>query len=589
MRKTCLVMILAAFLLQIAVPVPKTAYAAADFGKYCNELDRFLKSNGNRVPQVPQSPATATKSWTKAKILVCLFEFPDVKPQLEPEFLISRVSGFGATEPSLEEYFDITSGGNFDIDFGPGVKPVWLKMPKGIASYGTSITTCDIAGVLYDSLKTAWESGLNPEDYDLDGNGMPEFFIMIFGGNSWTTGGRVPGDFMSGFNGMNWIMVGEDVLKNNKYDLKFSPITLYHEFSHCIGIWDLYDHTYKNYSPVGGWDIMGDGVWLGYCGMSAFHREKLGWLVIKDIKEPGIYTLDNLDSQTGTKCLRIPIPDSADEFIMIENRQRVDRGYCKSSPGSGLVFYHLNGRKDYTNEYNDTKAFTSPGIKMINGKPAKFHLNAFFSQDTGRDRLDISVSPDVSSWFTGKKEVSLIFKNISKASDKMSFELEYKKPALPTIEVQNALDFGVVRMGQTKIMPLNFFFTGKGGVRVDLEKDADWLDTNMNNFVGKDTNVEVIIDARQLSPGAYKARIKYVNDFKSGSVDVAVEVRSIMGDTNSDLVVDEKDIEIFFTCYGSKSDEIGYQAECDFNDDNLIDFDDFCLLSRYFGKDVRKQ
>ncbi len=582
-------MILSAILLQIAIPCPKPAYAITDFGKYCSDLGQYLKKHDGKIPQVPQNPATATKTWTKAKILVCLFEFPDVKPQLDPEFLISRISGFGATEPSLEEYFHITSGGNFDIDFGPGVKPVWLKMPRGIASYGTSMKTCDIPGVLYDSMKTAWESGLAPEDYDLDGNGMPEFFIMIFGGNSWTTGGNVPGDFMSGFNGLNWIMVGEDVLKNNKYDLKFSPITLFHEFSHCIGIWDLYDHTYKNYSPVGGWDIMGDGVWLGYCGMNAFNREKLGWLNIRDVKDPGIYELDNLDSESGTKCLRIPIPDSADEFILVENRQRVDRGYCKSSPGSGLVFYHLNGRKSYTNEYNDTIAFESPGIKMINAKPAKFHLNAFFSQDIGRDRLDLSVSSDVASWFTGKKEVSLIFKNISKIGEKMSFELEYQRPIQPTIEVQKALDFGVVRMGQMKIMPLNFYFTGKGGVRIDLEKDADWLDTNMNNFVGKDTNVDVIIDARQLSPGAYKARIKYVNDFKSGAVDVAVEIRSIMGDTNSDLVVDEKDIEIFFGCYGAKSDEISYQAECDFNDDNMIDFDDFCLLAKYFGKDVRKQ
>jgi M6 family metalloprotease-like protein len=591
MKKLISMLILCTVLLVIAMPAPKPAYARGDIDGLCKRLGERIASNGNRIPEDILHPKTAIKTWTKAKIMVCLLQFPDIKPQLEPEFLVSRFQGTGATEPSLEEYYGTTSGGVFDIDFGPeGVKPVWVKMPKPIQSY--TMTKFDygcVPGVLNDAVKAAYASGLNPEDYDLDGNGFPEFFIMVFSGNSWTTGGPVPGDFMSSYEGLTWIMVGEDVLKNKNYDLQFSPITLYHEFSHCLGIADLYDHTYKKGSPVGGWDIMGDGVWRGYCGMNAFNREKLGWCTIKDISEAGVYEIDDLDSVSSNKAYRVPIPGGANEFIIIENRQRVDRGYCKSSPGSGLVFYHWNANRAYTNDYNDTIPNKSIGISVISLKPQKYFLDAFFSQDCGRDRLDLSTSADVASWFTNKKEVSLIFRNISKAGKKMTFEIDYLKPIEPTIEVQKVLDFGMVRMGQSKTLPLNFFFTGKGGVRVELSDDRDWLDTDYMSFVGKDQTVNVTINAGNLEMGTQKASIRFRNDFKSGVVEVTVQVKSIIGDTNSDFVVDDADFANLVSCYGTRSDEAAYQSDCDFNDDNFIDFEDVLLLAKFFGRDARKE
>lgn len=575
----------------VVMPSPTPARAKVSIDDFCNRLQKRIAENGNKIPEDILHPKIASKTWTQAKIMVCLLEFPDIKHQLEPEFVVSRVQGKGTNEPSLEEYYYTTSGGTFDIDFGPGVKPVWVKMPKAMSSYTMKAfdTSC-IPALLKDSVDAAYGSGLKAEDYDLDGNGLPDYFIMIYGGNSWTTGGRVPGDFMSSYDGLTWIMVGEDVLKNNNYDLQFSPITLYHEFAHCIGIWDLYDHNYKKPSPVGGWDVMGDGVWRGYCGMNAFNREKLGWCNIKEIKEPGIYTVYDLDSPgLDNKAYKIEIPGGVNEYIIIENRQRVDSGYCKSSPGSGLTFYHLNGNKKYVNDYNDTEPNKAIGIGVIYTKASRYFADAFFSQDCGRDSLDITQSADVASWFTDKKEISLVFKNISASGEKMTFELEIKKPIEPTIEVVKKLDFGNIRMGQKKTLPLNFFFTGKGGVRVDLSDDSDWLDTDYSSFVGKNQTVLVTIDARQLEIGNRTSMLKFQNDFRSGVVEIAVQVKSIMGDTNNDLVVDDFDVQTLFAAYNTKSDDMNYQPDCDFNEDNTVDFEDVLLLARYYGKDVRKK
>ena len=570
-------------------PAPKKAQAKFSIEDLCQKLSLRIKANGNVMPDDILYPKIAARNWSSVKVMVCMLEFRDVKTQLDPNFIKTRVQGKGTTDPSLEEYYTTNSNGTLKMDFGPeGVRPKWVRMPKALQSYTMSKFDYNcVPAVLNDAYNAAVASGLSPEDYDDDGNGKPDFFIMIFGGNSWTTGGNIPGDFMSSFDGMTWIMVGEDVLNTRGYDLKCSPITLYHEFGHCLGLADLYDHTYQKGSPVGGWDVMGDGVWRGYCGMFAFNREKLGWCQIKEIKDPGVYEVDDLDGSGQNKCLKIEIPGGANEYILIENRQRTDIGYCKSSPDSGLVFYHWNAGRAYTNDYNDTNPQKAIGIAVISLKQERYYPTANFSADSGRDRLDMSLSPDVASWFSMRKEVSLIFKNISKSGSTMTFELEYLKPIVPTIQVVKSVDFGVVRMGQTKTLPVNFFFTGKSPVRIDLEKDADWIDVDLNNFIGKDQNVEVTINTKELSLGAYKARIKYSNDFKSGAIDIAVQVRSVTGDTNADFVVDDTDVANFFACYGTTSDDLLYQPDCDFNDDNRIDFLDALLLSKYYGKDLR--
>jgi hypothetical protein len=195
----------------------------------------------------------------------------------------------------------------------------------------------------------------------------------------------------------------------------------------------------------------------------------------------------------------------------------------------------------------------------------------------------------VSSWFTDKKEISLVFKNISAAGEKMTFELEIKKPKEPTIEVVNKLDFGIIRIGQKKTLPLKFFFTGKSGVRVNLSNDAKWIETDYESFIGKDQTVLVTIDATSLQIGNYTSKLKFYNDFRTGAIEIIVQVKSVIGDTNSDLVVDNADSLAFFQAYDTTSDDMVYQPDCDFNDDNQINFDDAVLLARYFGMDLRKK
>ncbi|NTU60893.1 MAG: hypothetical protein HGA95_00965, partial [Caldiserica bacterium] len=121
MRRITIFLALVMLFVNVVMPSPMPARAKVSIDDFCNRLQKRIAENGNKIPEDILHPKIASKTWTQAKIMVCLLEFPDIKHQLEPEFVVSRVQGKGTNEPSLEEYYYKTSGGTFDIDFGPGV------------------------------------------------------------------------------------------------------------------------------------------------------------------------------------------------------------------------------------------------------------------------------------------------------------------------------------------------------------------------------------------------------------------------------------------------------------------------------------
>ncbi len=157
--------------------------------------------------------------------------------------------------------------------------------------------------------------------------------------------------------------------------------TLVHEFCHLLGLPDLYDVT--GYSMgVGGWDIMGNGGWLGDWGsgvplgtipamMSAWHKIYLGWLTPKVVAAPEdsipVYATEmdtvlfrTRDSLDQTTIIKIPITPS--EYFLVENRQTdirkkdtlivdvedgvpiyvEDGEYDFFLPGSGILIWHVD-------------------------------------------------------------------------------------------------------------------------------------------------------------------------------------------------------------------------------------------------------
>ncbi len=159
--------------------------------------------------------------------------------------------------------------------------------------------------------------------------------------------------------------------------------TLFHEFAHLLGAYDLYDVTGLTMG-VGGWSLMGYGSWLGDYGagappgvipgfLDAYHRALfLDTLTqVRTVRVPlesiAVYAAEmdtELFSQRGdtARPTIVKIPITPDEYFLIENRQvdvkqpdtidvDVEDGvviavggneYDFFQPGSGLLIWHID-------------------------------------------------------------------------------------------------------------------------------------------------------------------------------------------------------------------------------------------------------
>lgn len=123
--------------------------------------------------------------------------------------------------------------------------------------------------------------------------------------------------------------------------------TICHEFSHCLGLPDLYPIDGSVYSAVDEWDLMDGGnyaVW-GWCppNYSAFEKYLLGWLSLEEITGPvSVSALKPVAD--GGKAYKIVKQRDGDEggeaFYVLENRQQ--EGWDRYLPGKGLVIVYVN-------------------------------------------------------------------------------------------------------------------------------------------------------------------------------------------------------------------------------------------------------
>lgn len=117
--------------------------------------------------------------------------------------------------------------------------------------------------------------------------------------------------------------------------------TACHEFTHSLGLPDIYPVNGNGYSICDEWDLMDGGNFTnyGWCPPNYTPVEKwiLGWLSFTDLENPVTIT-DLKPVSEGGVVYRIKHSDS--EWLLLENRQQ--RGWDAGAPGKGLVIYHVN-------------------------------------------------------------------------------------------------------------------------------------------------------------------------------------------------------------------------------------------------------
>lgn len=258
---------------------------------------------------------------------------------------------------SIRDYFVAQSYGKFAIDFD--VKGPYTAKNK-YAYYGRNV---DYGGVSFDDRPyeliieacKAADPEVDFKDYDWDEDGEVDQVYVVYAGH-----GEASYDdpeliwphesIISGHTGAPLTLQGMTIdtyACGNELDSSdriFGIGTICHEFSHCLGLPDVYDIEYSGETETPGqFDLMDAGNYNGDgwypAGYSAFERFFCGWLEprrvgsVADVGElqplhlhPDAAIIEQFEGSTN--------------YYLVENR--VKESWDKFLPSHGLIAWHIN-------------------------------------------------------------------------------------------------------------------------------------------------------------------------------------------------------------------------------------------------------
>lgn len=247
---------------------------------------------------------------------------------------------------SVRDYFHENSNGIFTPQFDV-VGPVTIDIPSDSVEVNSNFYS-----VFYSALQ-AVNDQVDFTKYDADGNGQVDMVYFICAGYGSNYSGNNSGYLWPHQSSLSWTRLRLDGMTFGRYS---SSIELYgwesqgriildgigvvcHEFSHTLGLPDLYDTDYatngQSHDP-GQWDVMAGSSYTNYSrlpsGYTAFERYALGWQTPKEIADTGTYTLQSTQTSQDSYILRTP---QDGEYFIFDNRQKTrwDAGL----PGHGML------------------------------------------------------------------------------------------------------------------------------------------------------------------------------------------------------------------------------------------------------------
>lgn len=119
--------------------------------------------------------------------------------------------------------------------------------------------------------------------------------------------------------------------------------TICHEFSHCLGLPDLYDVLTGEQYGTGTWDAMCSGSYNGNsfspAAYSAYERMASGWIrPVELIADTAISSMKELN-EDGEAYI-VYNDANRNEYYLLENRQQ--QGWDAALPGAGMLITHID-------------------------------------------------------------------------------------------------------------------------------------------------------------------------------------------------------------------------------------------------------
>ena len=311
----------------------------------------------------PSSPYIGQK-----RGLVILAEFPETTfksgHDADKYLKILNEPGYTTSEGfrgSAADYFRDQSGGQFELNFdvvGP------YKAAHQEAYYGVN----DDLGLdlrpelLIKEMCEAADSEVDFSNYDWDGDGEVDEVFVVYAGKSeinnydrdadkliwphmWSMEESTTGVFELDGMRINIYACSNELKSTGAID---GIGTFCHEFSHCLGLPDLYDTIDSGEEGMSNFDIMDQGCYSGrsFCpvGYSAYEKMACGWQMPIVLGNEDV-TVDSIQPiSLGGDTYIIYNDAQPDEYYMIENRKRY--GWDTNYPVTGLLITHIDYDKE---------------------------------------------------------------------------------------------------------------------------------------------------------------------------------------------------------------------------------------------------
>ena len=299
--------------------------------------------------------------------LVILLQYQDVKFQNDSLTTNSIYKRFfneegykeNGNEGSVRDYFMKQSYEQLTINFdvvGP------YTTSRKMEYYGAQYT--DESGNIHhdtypatmvrEGVDAAEKDGVDFSKYDWNNDGNVDQVFVIYAGYAQAQGADENTIWPH-----EWVLAGEG--KSVKYDNVWINTygcaselmdnsgsvmdgigTACHEFTHCLGLPDMYDTAGNNYG-MAYWDVMCAGSYnddsRSPAGYTAYERWFSGWMEPTELKElTRINDMKPLMEQPEAYVLYNE--KNRNEYYMLENRQPVS--FDKGLDGHGLLIYHVD-------------------------------------------------------------------------------------------------------------------------------------------------------------------------------------------------------------------------------------------------------
>ena len=274
-------------------------------------------------------------------------------------------------------------------------------------TYGRNVRGLDagVARMTQEAIDKAGDD-IDWSQYDNDGDGQADVCIVVYAGvgeaqshisnTVWPcqwdfTNAKEYNDGIGPVD-RNGVIIDKFAVFNeiggdNDYSTVLDGIgTFCHEFSHCMGLPDFYETTYKHgYFGMNVWSLMDKGCYNGGdidgdtpIGYSAYEKMAMGWITPITPRNDTQYTLPVFNSLNPDNDVALKVTAmNENEFYMLENRRR--QGWDLYIPADGVLITHFTYLPDRWagNTVNDST------VQLATLVPADAMLNSYnVSDDT---------------------------------------------------------------------------------------------------------------------------------------------------------------------------------------------------------------